>query len=90
MSDKRYKFLDDYTYDELKILEKELAQTLESRRDARFRELVKKVCDAWDALRFEFPTLKVRGCCGYCPQYDEWHEVDLDGDQAFVPEDFSQ
>jgi hypothetical protein len=90
MGDKKYKFLDNCTYDELKILEKELEQTLESRRDGRFRELVKKVCDAWDALRSEFPTVKVHDCCGYCPQCDEWHEVDLDGDQVFVPEDFSR
>ena len=90
MDDKKYKFLDDCTYDELKILEKELEQTLESRRDGRFRELVKKVCDAWDALRSEFPTVKVHDCCGSCPQCDEWHKVDLDSDQVLVPEDFSR
>ena len=90
MGDKKYKFLDDCTYDELKILEKELEQTLESRRDERFRELVKKVCDAWDALRSEFPTVEVHDCCGYCPQCDEWHAMRLDGDQVFAPEDFSR
>jgi hypothetical protein len=90
MDERKYKFLKDLTWDEITTLQEEMAVELAGRRNARFNELVQNFCDAWNALRSEFPTVKVHDCCGYCPQCDEWHEVDLDGDQVFVPEDFSR
>ena len=89
MGDKKYKFLDDCTYDELKILEKELEQTLESRRDERFKELAEKVCEDWKTLAKEFPSLYVF-CKGYCNECDRWGDILINSDQVFAPEDFSR
>ena len=90
MNERKYKFLKDLTWDEIVILREEMEVELAGRRDARFNELVRNFCDAWEILRSEFPTVKVRDCCGYCPQCDQWGEVHLDGDQIFELKDFSR
>lgn len=90
MDERKYKFLKDLTWDEIVILKAEMETELACRKDARFNELVQNFCDAWDALRSEFPTVKVRDCCGYCPKCDQWGEVHLDGDQYFEQKDFSR
>lgn len=90
MDERKYKFLKDLTWDEIIILKEEMEVELAGRKDIRFKELVQNFCDAWEALRSEFPTVEVHDCCGYCPQCDEWHAMRLDSDQVFVPEDFSR
>jgi hypothetical protein len=88
MDERKYKFLKDLTWDEIIILQKEMEAELAGRKDARFNELVQNFCNAWNALRSEFPTIKVENVCGYCYQCAEWTEMQLDGDQDFEPEDF--
>lgn len=88
MDERKYKFLQDLTWDEIVILQKEMEVELAGRKNARFNELVQNFCDAWNALRSEFPTVKVENCCVYDFSSDDWIEVQLDADQHFEMGDF--
>jgi hypothetical protein len=88
MDERKYKFLKDLTWDEIIILQREMEVELAGRKNARFNELVQNFCDAWNALRSEFPTVKVDYCCGYDPSSDAWIDVQLDADQEFEMGDF--
>ena len=88
MDERKYKFLKDLTWNEIVILQKEMEVELASRKNARFNELVQNFCDAWNTLRSEFPTVKIKNCYGYYSACDEWIDVQLDADQEFEMGDF--